>query len=375
MIRFGPWSLLLAFGALTGATVAVALLFARRNREANRILAALLAVVSLRLVPYIIGYAGFYDRFPWLSFAPFDLPLALGPLLWLHVARLGRGTLPAGWRRHLLPAAVHLTAWTLLFALPSVEQKTAIVIAVIDPWVQPLIDAGALGGLLVYGAMALRERRAYQRWLDDHLSNREEFRLTGLGVLLVAMAVLTLGWLVMAILDAWVTPLDYYDQFPFQLLQSAVAWAIGLVALRGTALTYPDPQAAAGTAGDAGATAAAPPAQDWQRLGTEWRDRMVAEGWWRDPQLTLGGMARRLATNTTYLSRALNVGLGQSFNECVNRQRVLAVQRALDAGNPSDLVQLGFDAGFNSKASFQRAFVRYAGETPSAYRARTSQNR
>lgn len=97
MIRFGSYSLVLSFGALTGATVAVALLFTKHNREANRVLAALLAVAALRLVPFIIGYAGFYDRFPWLSFAPFNLPLAIGPLLWLYVARVARGELPGRW--------------------------------------------------------------------------------------------------------------------------------------------------------------------------------------------------------------------------------------------------------------------------------------
>jgi transcriptional regulator GlxA family with amidase domain len=75
------------------------------------------------------------------------------------------------------------------------------------------------------------------------------------------------------------------------------------------------------------------------------------------------------------VSRALNQGLGQSFNECVNRLRAESVAVELRAGSTRELVQLGFDAGFNSKASFQRAFVQFIGQTPSAFRdaVRTSQ--
>ena len=136
------------------------------------------------------------------------------------------------WRWHLAPAALHFVAWSLLFVIPTVEQKTAIVLTIIDPWVQPIIDLGALGGLLVYGWLAIRERQAYQRWLRDQLSNVEEFRLTELGVLLVAMALLTAAWVTVSLVETWITPLDYVDVFPYYLLQSALAWGIGLAALR-----------------------------------------------------------------------------------------------------------------------------------------------
>jgi hypothetical protein len=144
VISFGPWSYLLSFGALNGAAVALLLLRSRTNRSASRLLAALLAVVVLRLVPYIIGYAGYYDAYPWLSFAPFDLPLAMGPLLWLYVVRLTSGTFPPRWRLHLVPALLHLVTYGTIFVAFSVPQKTWIAQHVVDPWVAPAITAGSL---------------------------------------------------------------------------------------------------------------------------------------------------------------------------------------------------------------------------------------
>ncbi|WP_199902502.1 hypothetical protein, partial [Azospirillum sp. B4] len=64
MIRFGPWSTMLGMAAGFGALVAILLLTARGNRTANRLLAALLGVAVLRLMPYVLGFAGFYDTYP-----------------------------------------------------------------------------------------------------------------------------------------------------------------------------------------------------------------------------------------------------------------------------------------------------------------------
>ena len=96
---------------------------------------------------------------------------------------------------------------------------------------------------------------------------------------------------------------------------------------------------------------------------------MCAAQWWRDPDLSLARLARHLGTNTNYLTRALNEGLGRSFNEVVNRLRVDAERAGLDRGSPGpDLLTLAHDAGFSSKTSFNRLFKRYTGMTPSQYR-------
>lgn len=110
--------------------------------------------------------------------------------------------------------------------------------------------------------------------------------------------------------------------------------------------------------------------RDWTALGARWRDRTEQAGWWRDPELTLTGLARRLGINASYLSRGFNEGLGVNFNELVNGLRAGEVARRLDAGDKGDLLTLGFDAGFNSKATFNRAFLARFGVSPSAYRQR-----
>lgn len=97
----------------------------------------------------------------------------------------------------------------------------------------------------------------------------------------------------------------------------------------------------------------------------------MSEEWWRDQELTLASLSRELGTNTSDLSRAINEGLGMNFNELINRLRVDEVKRVLTtatATNEQSLLDVAFAAGFSSKASFNRCFKLYTGETPTAYR-------
>ena len=111
-----------------------------------------------------------------------------------------------------------------------------------------------------------------------------------------------------------------------------------------------------------------PPGRDWNAQGQAWLARTVEAGWWRDPELSLDRLARHLGTNTAYLSRAFNEGLGLSFNAAINRLRVDAVCQQLRASAAGDLLQLAFESGFSSKSSFNRYFKAQTGLTPSQYR-------
>ena len=88
MIEFGVLSISLLVGTAQGLVLALMLWRVVTNRAANRWLALLIVAVAALITPYIIGFAGFYDRWPWLSFTPLSYTLAFGPLLWLYAATL-----------------------------------------------------------------------------------------------------------------------------------------------------------------------------------------------------------------------------------------------------------------------------------------------
>jgi AraC-like DNA-binding protein len=354
----------------------------RVNATANRCLAALTMVAALRLIPYVLGFAGAYDAYRWLTFAPFDFTLALGPLVWGYVAALTTGKLPTHWRWHLVPPALQAAYFLVCFALP-VERKWEFYTGFHLHFIEPAGLVAVLASVALYGAAAWRRYARYQSWLADNLSSREEFRLGWLRLVLIAIAstwVVIAGFFIFAKIFG---PLDYFERVPAVLWLAGLVYTLGLAGWRYGDRPLPWLESASAVDSTSTDSTAAQPttiAEDSEptpgdsritqrELALEWAAQTEAAGWWRDTTLTRDVLARNLGTSPRTLSRVLNEGLGQSFNEFVNRLRVQAVAAELaDLSRERDLLQVAFDAGFNSKPSFNRAFKAYTGRTPSAFR-------
>jgi AraC-like DNA-binding protein len=359
LIRFGAWSTTLGMAAGFGTLVALLLLRAPGNRSAQRLLAALLVVAVLRLMPYVLGFAGAYDAWPWLSFAPFDLPLALGPLLYLYLLRLAMPDLPPRWGWHFAAAAVHLSYQLWAFALP-LAHKNAWDASIHAPFISPLIDAAGAVSLACYLVLAWRLRRRYLAWLREHVSDVDAQRQPWIATVLVALTL----WLALStgfdLYSRLFSRLTYYDRFPEYLAFAAIVLWLGLEGWRHAGRTFPQMVASAPVPASG---------RDWHATAAAWREQIRDAGWWRQPGLTLTDVAQRLGTNETYVSRAFNVGLGQNFNAAINSLRVEAVQSAMLADPAAALLELALACGFSSKASFNRVFREQTGMTPSAWRA------
>lgn len=74
-----------------------------------------------------------------------------------------------------------------------------------------------------------------------------------------------------------------------------------------------------------------------------------------DPELSVPRLARILGTNSAYVLRAFNEGLGQNFSAFVNRLPCEDVAPRLRNGASGDLLDLALECGFSPKASFNLA--------------------
>jgi len=97
---------------------------------------------------------------------------------------------------------------------------------------------------------------------------------------------------------------------------------------------------------------------------------MASEHPYRDPELTLPALAERVKSTPHKLSEVLNRELSQTFYDFVNGYRVEEVRGRLADPNTKHLnvLALGLDAGFASKSTFNQAFKKLTGQTPSTYR-------
>ncbi|WP_276484933.1 helix-turn-helix domain-containing protein [Paraflavitalea pollutisoli] len=79
-------------------------------------------------------------------------------------------------------------------------------------------------------------------------------------------------------------------------------------------------------------------------------------------------LADRLNIPVHTLSQVLNERLGVGFSDFVNKLRVEEAVRLLAAGDDSKIESLALDTGFNNKVSFNKAFKKFTGVTPSQYK-------
>lgn len=238
MVFMGPLSWILTILASNGALMALLLFGAPGVRKANRVLAALVALISLRLVIYIFGFAGLYDDYPWIIFAPLDASLAFGPLLWLYVCRLTRDALPRRWQWHFVPAALQVLYHLVAFAFP-LESKLRWYGTVHLDWIEPVGLVANLASGLCYVALAWQRQQQYQRWLDERYADRDQWRLGWITAILFAFG-LTVGFAAAAALvNVIVAPLDYYSRTPVVIATSLLAYALGLLGWRHSSLALP----------------------------------------------------------------------------------------------------------------------------------------
>lgn len=89
-----------------------------------------------------------------------------------------------------------------------------------------------------------------------------------------------------------------------------------------------------------------------------------------DPEYNLEMMARDLNITRQNISLTINDAIGKNFYQLINEYRVEEFkQLVLDSKHDHiTLLGLAYDAGFNSKSSFNRIFKEITGSTPSAYK-------
>ena len=95
---------------------------------------------------------------------------------------------------------------------------------------------------------------------------------------------------------------------------------------------------------------------------------MDQEEAWRDPDLSLGDLAKRCGTNTTYLNQIIHGETGTNFKTFINTKRVDFVTKQLREHPGLDIQTAFFDAGYRSRTTAWRNFKEIVGETPTEFR-------
>lgn len=110
-----------------------------------------------------------------------------------------------------------------------------------------------------------------------------------------------------------------------------------------------------------------PASEEDARIASALAAMMVEKQLYKDVDLNLGRLARRLGLPARSVSNAVNRVHGMSVSQYVNNHRVTeACQLLRQSDEP--ITSIVFEAGFMTKSNFNREFLRVTGQSPSAWR-------
>lgn len=406
------WLLLIALlGAIQGVFLAGVLAMRRRNRTANRLLAATMLAFSISLANTVYHGAGFERVFPHFFGLAYPLPFLFGPLIYLYAITAADRSRRFTWRDalHFVPFLATVIAGLPVYLMSGEEKITfyrQLQGGLVTPMVAVTTPLKFVSGV-VYTALTLSFLRRHRERVKESYSSIERVNLRWLVWLGVGAAAVWAVAVTLELLEgAGIFSVTRPDEF-IGLGIAVIVYGIGYMGLRQPEVfryetaehqipaelsrAAPRPSAAPEPAGPpetlsraeprvVAAQEAEPLSARYERSGLTEREArrlkdaltatMEKERPWRDSELTLADLADRLSTTPHKLSEVLNAQLGQTFYDFVNGYRVREVQRRIAAGDAQrvKMLTLALDAGFASKSTFNLVFKKHTSQTPSAYR-------
>jgi len=378
-------------GALQGLLLSVFLFSINTNKISNRLLGILTLLWGVVLLVFALQDEGLYQKYPDFLYVFDQLILCFFPLLFLQVKYLlTRHTVfnPKD-LLHFIPFFSGIVMFMNFFvspvevkleihANPTLYHQTILTI---------LNEIISLQGI-VYSVLAILLIRKYQKKIKDYVSTVHK-SITK--VLYIGISLNLLSW-TMGIIDVH---LRYFnitlgvDLFAITyLILVVVIYVISYAALKspemfklemefepkGKIVIHETDELSPQGQGSEDSAANNTESDDSRQLH-KLNNRLIAfiqsEKPYLNPELSLPVLAEALETSRNHLSNIINKVHNKNFYEFINEYRVEEVKSLMaDPKNKHlKLMSLAYDAGFNSKATFNRIFKQMTGMTPSQYLA------
>ncbi|RYY52505.1 MAG: AraC family transcriptional regulator [Chitinophagaceae bacterium] len=333
-----------------------------QQRLPDRILGTFCMLSALFIFPWMSGFAGWYDTQPYrevLFYTPFIHALFFGPLLYLYLKSLTNAQYrlkPQDWW-HFSPGAIYLL-WCLAVVLTDklILGHYYLMDGMADPdfdvwygWTWSL-------SILVYLILSIQYYRNYIVFSGLEFSFADAASFKWLRNFLYSFAILTILLISEHILSLFIEMM-YVRSWYYFLAFALIAYYMAISAYSARPIiklnfqpylltSYTEPlQLHPGT------------------IPITQQDHSWMEDW----KLKVNKLMEN--EKIYLLSKVINGMYGKSFNDYVNEFRVREAIRLLQspAHQNFNLLGIAYDAGFNSKSTFNRAFKKVTGKNPKEY--------
>jgi len=395
---------LLALINFTAAIQGLFLTYLLVNRAASRentLLALLVATMSVSILGPALGLSGYYREWPHLIRIGDPIAFLLGPLLYGYIHLLTRGRLPRRYGLHLGPFGAYLAFLIPFYSLSGAE-KIAFGEQMLFAGRQPpqlvaiqILRTLHVGAYLVASLLLIRQ---FGRLLKENYSDIHPLHL-GKAASLLRLYLLVSALGVGTFLFGRVAPINYVvANGIIGLGISFIIYALAYSAWNRPATPpvaqlvppreAPGPRATEPAAREPVATSVVPPVaagevaeekgrgtyylsdEQYAAWGARLEELLQRDRVYLESELSLAQLGDRLGIQPYQASELISRRYGEPFFDLINRRRVEAVKQRLEdpAYAHYSILGVALDCGFNSKSSFNAAFKKFTGFTPSQYR-------
>lgn len=384
------------------------LLIIRNNqiaRQCDRLLAFFLLAISATMSEHIAGWLGLYEG-QQLTFFPFGETFLFAPLAYLYVKSITNTEYK--WNNkewvHFLPAAIYFLVHFFVWAHPVLEKQRIMDLLFKYKWGE-LQGYGNAFVFSLYLYKIIRHYRAYLQWLPTEYSNIEKLKLNWIRnfiILLCIYYVVFLGFSIAGLIQWYDYDIGFWQYFMLATIiyytsaagygyvqKYRVAFDMGKVMqqakastmsqddqgnskpeeaelLKAIATKLPEPLTVENTDES---ISALPTNNEFAALKQIILAHLQKNKPYLDPELSLGQLAHQVEKPPYIVTQVIKTTMGKNFNDLINGYRVDAVIEKLKNGEQKNQTLLGiaYDCGFNSKATFNRAFKKVQNISPKEF--------
>lgn len=379
---FNVYSALLLCPFITGLLFVV-LCFGRFKRQSELpmlFLSCLLFLLVVRLSFWMLGFAGWYDRrdafTTFMFYFPFNTFLIIGPCLYLYFLSITNRNFrltKSLWPHFILPSIL-IFLYIFKFAIdfmvyrpfPCTERfqfGTRGPLAELDK--SQIVYLVSYLSLAYYFILILKKLKGFKKYLLINFADTEGIDLYWLKRLIWFTVAAMLLFFCFYLLNLLIK-VDYaFNWYPYLILGMLIYY----ISINGYYHSGGLFRTLHFSASEASTTIGAAESSDHEPWKQNLAVLMEKERPYLDPAINLSSLASRLGINSSVLSRVINEGLAQNFNDYINGLRVAAVLRQIEkeAHKKYSIMGIAWDCGFNSKTTFNRSFKKITGKTPTEY--------
>jgi len=399
LFQFGFYSSLLLITFSQGIIYSILLLkkAIQTETKSNYWLSLFIFLCSLFVAPWMLGFGGWYDNQPYrdvLFYTPFQHLFFIGPVIYFYTQSLLNPSFRLTKKNalHLLPGVLYL-----LYSLFICFYDKLIVHEYyfykdgmdkdFDFWYQKT----GLVSMIIYFVMSIRYYNLYRKLMFQVVSYADSILFKWIKTYLYSFLLMLLLPIVFDILSLFFPELNSYKgTWWFFLFFSIVMYYIAITGYSNpieTKIPFEinvfNNKPVLLLAGNFNTedsiidieheTFEENHSQEIEVWKTKIESYLKEEKPFQNPELTLTDVAKKLHTNASIISKAINQGFGLNFNDFINNYRIEAVKQCFENGEhkKSTLLGIAFDCGFNSKATFNRAFKKNTGLSPKDFLSKT----